>query len=169
MSVLLSVIIQLRTRKHLIFSVLPLTRTAIVLLIEWLRLIRISILQTLQNIIGRTKYSNLSHMLFSRSQPRAVLYPGETVLLQKHLLKQRHHKQILRFRHHLVRTLLLLCCHLIQTLCWQRYQGQIRCRFRDIIGKYQSVPYLRLANLWQNCGNKEPFTALSQYHYSICQ
>ena len=64
-------------------------------------------------------------MQFSRSQPRSVLYPGETVLLQKHLLKQRHHKQILRFRHHLVRTLLLLCCHLIQTLCWQRYQGQV--------------------------------------------
>ncbi len=64
-------------------------------------------------------------MLFSRSQPRSVLYPGENVLLQKHLLKQRHHKQILRFRHHLVRTLLLLCCHLIQTLCWQRYQGQV--------------------------------------------
>ena len=95
------------------------------LLIEWLHLIRISILQTLQNINGRTKYSNLSHMLFSRSQPRSVLYPGENVLLQKHLLKQRHHKQILRFRHHLVRTLLLLCCHLIQTLCWQRYQGQV--------------------------------------------
>ena len=49
----------------------------------------------------------------------------ENVLLQKHLLKQCHHKQILRFRYHLVRTLLLLCCHLIQTLCWQRYQGQV--------------------------------------------
>ena len=45
--------------------------------------------------------------------------------IKYHLLKQRHHKQILRFRHHLVRTLLLLCCHLIQTLCWQRYQGQV--------------------------------------------
>ena len=37
--------------------------------------------------------------------------------IKYHLLKQHHHKQILRFRHHLVRTLLLLCCHLIQTLC----------------------------------------------------
>ena len=37
--------------------------------------------------------------------------------IKYYLLKQRHHKQILRFRHHLVRTLLLLCCHLVQTLC----------------------------------------------------
>jgi len=153
MSTLLSVIIQLRTRKHLIFSVLPLTRTAIVLLIEWLHPIGIS--------LGGPEYSNLSHMLFSRSQPRSVLYPGENVLLQKHLLKQRHHKQILRFRHHLVRTLLLLCCHLIQTLCWQRYQGQVL--LRDIIGTYQSVTYSRL----QSCPLREQRT-LTALGFSLC-
>ena len=54
MSFLLSVVIQLQTRKHLIFSVLCLTRIAIVLPVECLHLIGISLLQTLQNIIGRT-------------------------------------------------------------------------------------------------------------------
>ena len=54
MSFLLSVVIQLQTRKHQIFSVLCLTRIAIVLLIERLHLIRISLLKTLQNIIGRS-------------------------------------------------------------------------------------------------------------------
>ena len=56
---------------------------------------------------------------------------SENSLLQTLLQQighQCHHQQILRFRHHLVRTLLILHYHLIQTLCKQQY-----------LGPYQSV------------------------------
>ena len=99
------------------------------LLIEWLHLIRISLLQTLQNIIGRTwVFKSVPPTCCSHVLSPELFFTRVKLLyynIKYHLLKQRHHKQILRFRHHLVRTLLLLCCHLIQTLCWQRYQGQV--------------------------------------------